>query len=252
MPKQTNETSLDDMLDQCESALQYRFRDRELLQCCLTHASIAETRLASNERLEFLGDAILGTVICECLYHMFPEYPEGELTRIKSIVVSRTTCAQVSDHLGLDRFLLLGKGLSSYGSVPRSIMAAVFESLVAGIYLDGGLEEVRQFIERTTLPEIDRATKSQHGQNYKSLLQQLAQKGHGKTPVYRLLDEKGPDHSKCFSISAVIGSRVYPAAWGPSKKEAEQSAAQNALSAIEQDDENRDVEDHSRVSGEIC
>lgn len=232
MPENSDDTSLDEMLDECEDAIEYHFRDRGLLECCLTHASIAQTRLASNERLEFLGDAILGMIVCEALYHRFPENSEGELTRIKSIVVSRNTCADISDDLGLDRFLLLGKGLSSYRSVPRSIMAAVFESLVAGVYLDGGIDEARRFVERGMLPQIDRVTGAEHGQNYKSLLQQLAQKTYAQTPVYRVLDEKGPDHSKCFSVSAIIGSRVYGAAWGPSKKEAEQNAAQNALEQI--------------------
>ncbi len=220
-------------LDECESVLQYHFRDRELLRRCLTHASVAQSRLASNERLEFLGDAILGAVVCEILYHRFPDNPEGELTRIKSIVVSRTICATISQKLGLERFLLLGKGLTSYDTVPTSIMAAVFESLVAGIHLDGGMEAARCFIKRLMVPEIELAIKSSHGHNYKSFLQQLAQKTFGQTPIYRVLDEKGPDHSKCFNVSAMIGSRLFPSAWGPSKKEAEQSAAENALLEIQ-------------------
>src|SRR5262245_26924508 len=126
-------------LSECEAALAYRFRNRDLLRNCLTHASGANHRLASNERLEFLGDAILGAVVCEMLYHRFPEETEGELTRIKSIVVSRTTCAKISEALSLPKFLLLGKGLSIHENVPMSVAAAVFESLVAGIYLDGGL-----------------------------------------------------------------------------------------------------------------
>lgn len=223
----------EDMLRQCEAALQYEFVNRDLLRNCLTHASGANHRLASNERLEFLGDAILGAVICETLYHRFPEETEGELTRIKSIVVSRTTCAKVSEMMGLPKSLLLGKGLSVNESVPMSVAAAVFESLIAGVYLDGGLEAARRMIERVMLPEIELAGGLEHGRNYKSLLQQYSQKVFGETPIYRLLDEKGPDHSKCFKVSALIGQQSYQPAWGANKKTAEQRAAQNALYELE-------------------
>lgn len=223
----------DDVLDSCEAALHYRFQNRDLLRNCLTHASGANHRLASNERLEFLGDAILGAIVCEMLYHRFPEDAEGELTRVKSIVVSRSTCAKISETLGLPHFLLLGKGLSVHDSVPTSVAAAVFESLVAGVYLDGGLEPVRTLIERTMGPEIELAGGVEHGRNYKSLLQQHAQKRFGETPIYRLLDEKGPDHSKCFKVSAMIGPQSFAPAWGANKKAAEQRAAQNALYELE-------------------
>lgn len=222
-----------EMLQQCEAALDYQFVNQELLRNCLTHASGANHRLASNERLEFLGDAILGAVVCEMLYHRFPEEPEGELTRIKSIVVSRSTCAKISESLALPRFLLLGKGLSVNDMVPMSVAAAVFESLIAGVYLDGGLEPSRRLIERVMGPEIELAGGVDHGRNHKSLLQQYAQKMFGETPVYRLLDEKGPDHSKCFKVAALIGQQTYQPAWGANKKAAEQRAAQNALYELE-------------------
>lgn len=218
---------------ECEAALEYTFKNRDLLLNCLTHASGANHRLASNERLEFLGDAIMGAVVCDMLYHKFPEEPEGELTRIKSIVVSRNTCAKISESLNLHRFLLLGKGLSVHETVPLSVAAAVIESLVAGVYLDGGLEAARTLIERVMLPEIELAAGVEHGKNYKSLLQQYSQKMFGSTPIYNLLDEKGPDHSKCFKVAAIIGERSYPAAWGPNKKAAEQHAAHNALFDLE-------------------
>ena len=147
----------DELLAECEAALQYRFQNRELLRNCLTHASSANHRLASNERLEFLGDAVLGTVICEMLYVRFPEAPEGELTRIKSIVVSRNTCAKVSEAMGLQKFLLMGKGLSLHDRVPLSITAAVFEALIAGVYLDGGLAAAQELLERALGPEIELA-----------------------------------------------------------------------------------------------
>ena len=233
MSEKSEPSALEEKLAGCEAVLQYRFRDRELLTRCLTHASVARTRLASNERLEFLGDSILGLIVCEALFHRFPEFPEGELTRVKSALVSRNTCASVSQELGLEQFLLLGKGLSIHDTVPSSIMAAVVESLIAGVYLDGGLEAAREMVERLLAAEIDRVTELDQGENFKSQLQQMSQKTAGETPVYRLLDEKGPDHSKCFKISAVIGSKTYPAAWGSSKKEAEQRAAHNALFEIE-------------------
>lgn len=217
-----------DSLSHCEQVLQYEFRDRELLRRCLTHASIARTRLESNERLEFLGDAILGASICDILYRQFPEETEGELTRIKSAVVSRTTCAKLSRNLGLDRFLIMGKGLGGVASVPSSVMAAVFESLVAGLYLDGGYAAAFRFVERVVQPEIERIVASAHGGNFKSLLQQYVQKTQGEPPVYLLLDEKGPDHSKCFEIAVTLGTTQYAPAWGPNKKVAEQRAAENA------------------------
>lgn len=223
----------EEMLQLCEAALEYQFTSRELLRNCLTHASGANHRLASNERLEFLGDAIMGAVICEMLYTRFPEETEGELTRIKSIVVSRTTCAKVSEALGLPKSLLLGKGLSINETVPMSVAAAVFESLIAGIYLDGGLAPVQQVLERVMGPEIEMAGGVEHGRNYKSLLQQYSQKMIGETPIYRLLDEKGPDHSKCFKVAALIGQETYHPAWGANKKAAEQRAAQNALYELE-------------------
>jgi ribonuclease-3 len=220
------------VLDACQEAIRYHFRDPELLRAALTHASGADSRLASNERLEFLGDAVLGLIVCERLYQKFPEFLEGDLTKIKSVVVSRRTCAHVSRELGLDEFLIVGKGLHAATAVPASVLADVFESLVAAIYLDGGLEAARDFVLRHMGPEIDRVAEGAHGGNYKSLLQQLCQREFGTTPVYQLLDEKGPDHSKCFKVAAVIGKQSYAPAWGRNKKEAEQKAALNALCQI--------------------
>lgn len=223
----------DDVLAGCESVIGYQFGCRELLKQALTHASISRTRLESNERLEFLGDAILGSIVCEELFQRYPESPEGELTRIKSVLVSRATCARITHRLRLDEFLLLGKGLTSSGRIPSSIAAAVFEAVLGAMYLDGGRDVVRDFVLRCLDEEISQVAESATGVNYKSLLQQLAQKSFGETPVYHVLDEKGPDHSKCFQVAASIGPRIYPAAWGPSKKEAEQRAANNAIEQLE-------------------
>jgi ribonuclease-3 len=217
------------VLKGCEARIGYEFSDKSLLRSALTHASGALHRLGSNERLEFLGDAILGAVVCDLLYHQYPEYLEGDLTRLKSIVVSRQTCAKISEFLGMEEFLILGKGMTTHPSVPPSLLADVFESLIAAIYLDGGMKPAREFIEKHVGAEIELAAEGEMGGNYKSLLQQFAQREHGTTPVYQLLDEKGPDHSKCFKISAQVGSNRYQAAWGRNKKEAEQRAARNAL-----------------------
>ena len=216
-------------LEECQAVIGYSFRDPNLLREALTHASGANHRLLSNERLEFLGDSILGAVVCELLFRKYPDYQEGELTRIKSIVVSRRTCAKISAALGLDQFLFLGKGMSSHDRTPPSVLADVFESLIGAILIDGGIEAARRFIITHIEPEIDAAVEGQDGINHKSNLQQVAQRQFGETPTYLLLDEKGPDHSKCFKITALIGKMRYAPAWGRNKKEAEQRAALNAL-----------------------
>ncbi len=230
----TIELDLDahEKLETCQRRIGYQFRSRQLLQSALTHASGADHRLASNERLEFLGDAILGAVVCELLFHQYPEYLEGDLTKIKSVVVSRHSCAKISLSLGLHEFLIVGKGMAANREVPPSLLADVFESLLAAIYLDGGDTQARRFIERYVGPEIEAAAAGELGGNYKSLLQQLAQREFGNTPIYQLLDEKGPDHAKCFKISAVVGGKRFQSAWGRNKKEAEQRAACNAMSEL--------------------
>jgi len=224
----------EERLFSCQNRLGYVFADPEILRAALTHASGANTRLASNERLEFLGDAILGAVVCDCLYHRFPDLLEGELTRIKSVVVSRQTCAAISQELGLDECLIVGKGMASARRIPDSLMADVFESIVAAIFLDGGITAARDFVLTHLNGEIERADGAGMGDNYKSHLQQLAQRDLGETPTYRLLDEKGPDHDKVFKMAAKIGRQCYPAAWGRNKKEAEQRAARNALTVLDE------------------
>jgi ribonuclease III len=222
----------EDRISRCERRIGYCFNNKQLLRSALTHASGAEHRLASNERLEFLGDSILGAIVCEMLFRQYPDYLEGDLTKIKSVVVSRQTCAKVSEALGLQEFLVVGKGMITHPIVPPSLLADVFESLVAAIHLDGGSEPAKQFIEQHIGPEIELAAAGELGGNYKSLLQQIAQREFGGTPTYILMDEKGPDHAKCFKVSAQIGQITYQPAWGRNKKEAEQRAASNALCEI--------------------
>jgi len=228
-----------DMLDRlvlCEETISYRFQDKALLHSALTHASGAQHRLASNERLEFLGDAILGAIVCEMLFYQFPDLLEGHLTRIKSVVVSRQTCAKISHYMGLEPLLIVGKGISSDQPVPRSLLADVYESLVAAIYLDGGIGPTRQFVVKSIQPEIDLAASGAADDNYKSLLQQIVQRDYGSTPTYHLIEEKGPDHEKRFRIAAQFNGRNFSPAWGENKKAAEQRAAGNALAELNGDD----------------
>src|SRR5262245_25160334 len=232
LPAEPVAPEAESLLALCQRRIGYAFRDERLLRAALTHASGAEHRLASNERLEFLGDAILGFVVCELLFRQFPHYLEGDLTKVKSVVVSRQTCAKISEALGLQEFLILGKGMTTHPSVPPSVLADVFESMIAAIYLDGGEPAARQFIQAYIGPELELAAAGELGGNYKSLLQQFAQREFGNTPTYHLLDEKGPDHSKCFKMVAQVAAQRYQPAWGRNKKEAEQRAACNALSEL--------------------
>lgn len=237
-------------LDACQAKISYLFNDPRLLEAALTHASGVQHRLSSNERMEFLGDAILGMVVCERLFNQYPEYSEGELTKIKSVVVSRDTCARLSDALCMCDFLILGKGMAADPLVPRSVLAAAFESMVAAIYMDGGMAAAERFILEHVVPEIESAVSCEFGGNFKSLLQQLAQREHGVTPCYLLLDEKGPDHSKCFKIAAQIGSTRFAAAWGKSKKESEQRAAHNAINQLRGEPEPYPSEETAEVTAD--
>lgn len=223
----------DDVLERCQRAIGYRFKDPSLLSAALTHSSIAPNRLQSNERLEFLGDSVLGLVVCRYLFDHFQEYLEGEMTKVKSAVVSRKTCSEISEQLGLPQFLFLGNGIGGRTKLPTSLSSAAYESLIAAMYLDGGLDCTAEFILKYMVPHIEAAVASEHQHNYKSQLQQHAQKVSGETPIYEMLDEKGPDHAKCFEIAVCIGGRRFRSAWGPSKKDAEQKAALHALIELE-------------------
>src|SRR5215470_14784838 len=215
MPQELSTSREAEILEECQETIGYKFQRQDLLRAALTHTSGADTRLASNERLEFLGDAVLGLVVCEQLYLRFPEYQEGDLTKVKSAVVSRRTCARVSKLLNLGDYLFLGKGMSLQAAMPANLLADVFESLVAAIYLDGGLDAVKPFILKYMGPEIEEVAEGAHAGNYKSHLQQVAQREYNETPQYVLLDEKGPDHSKCFKVAAFIEKHpTFPAAWG--------------------------------------
>ena len=223
------------ILEECQAAIGYRFQKPELLRAALTHTSGANTRAASNERLEFLGDSVLGLVTCEQLFERFPEYQEGDLTKVKSVVVSRKTCARFSQELRLGDFLFLGRGVHAYGEMPSNMLADVFEALVAGIFLDGGWDAAKTFVLRFIRPEIERVARDAISANAKSQLQTVTQREFGDTPRYFLLDEQGPDHDKCFKVAAQVSGERFPAAWGRTKKEAELKAAMNALAFIHGD-----------------
>ncbi len=216
----------------CQQRLRYQFKNSALLQSALTHASSAAHRRDSNERLEFLGDAVLGLVVCQALYDRLPDALEGEMTKIKSAVVSRRICAKVAQAIHLTDGLTLGQGMDRTDALPSSLAAGTLEAVIAAIYLDGGLDAARQFILAHMGEELDRAARSQHQFNYKSQLQQWAQRELNATPIYELLDEKGPDHAKCFEVAVTVGERQFPSAWGPTKKDAEQKAASQALYTV--------------------
>jgi ribonuclease-3 len=221
-------------LEECQQRIGHRFDDPELLRLALHHASSANHRVQSNERMEFLGDAVLGLVICQTLYERLPEALEGDMTKIKSAVVSRRACAHVARNLRLTEGLVLGQGMETGEHMPSSLAAGTLEAVIAAIYIDGGLEAARRFVLKHMDDILTRATQSQHQFNFKSQLQQWAQRELSATPIYELLDEKGPDHSKCFEIAVSIDGRQFPSAWGPNKKEAEQKAAHLALVTLGQ------------------
>jgi len=219
----------EDTLRQIEQIIGYEFSDKNLLVKAFTHSSAVDSRLMSNERLEFLGDSVLAVVICQALFDNFKNYLEGDLTKIKSKLVSRETCAQISGQLGLQKYLKVGKGMVSNRALSGSLAAGVLETVIAAIHLDGGFEAARDFIMRNFGSLIEQADAEQDHGNYKSLLQQYSQEQFNATPSYLLLDEKGPNHNKCFELEVAIDDRQFTSAWGSNKKDAEQKAAYNAL-----------------------
>lgn len=222
----------DEIRAKAQKILGHQFNDIGLLDLALRHASISDSRLDSNERLEFLGDAILGMIACERIFVKYPEYLEGEMTKIKSLAVSRKICAQIAIETGLDQLIVVGKGMKTHAELPSSLAAAVLESVIAALYIDGEMGAVRRFLEPLLDPMLEEAVESGHQHNFKSVLQQHAQKALGVSPNYRIIDEKGPDHAKVFHIAVELDGTRYDPCWGQSKKAAEQSAAMCALQAM--------------------
>jgi len=222
----------DKTLKETQDRIGHCFADLTLLSAALTHASVAESRAKSNERLEFLGDAVLALIVCEHLYCVYPDLLEGAMTKIKSAVVSRTTCAEVACDMGLDVRLRIGKGMKTSDSLPSSVPAAALEAILGAVYLDGGLAAVKRIIMPHLEPIVERVGRSGHQLNFKSSLQQYAQQTLGESPLYIALDEQGPDHAKAFEVCVQIAGERYESAWGRSKKQAEQKAALLALRTL--------------------
>ena len=212
-----------------ELAIGYRFKSKPLLLRALTHSSRKTELDYSNERLEFLGDAVLGLIVSERLFADFPHLAEGELTRVKSAVVSRSTLSKVARKLSFGKYLIIGKGLAHRRTVPASLLANGFEAVLAAIYLDGGMDPAREFVFRSLTEQIDRVLNNRHDFNYKSILQQFTQKELGVTPTYRVKSEQGPDHFKSFVVVAQLQDTEYGTGHGRTKKEAEQVAAAATL-----------------------
>ena len=224
-------------LEMCESRIRYRFRNPDHLLQALTHSSIKSIEKPCNERMEFLGDSVLGVVITEFLFNFYQELSEGDLTQIKSVVVSTSTLASESQRLELDVAYSVGKGVTTKKQLPTSLLANVFEAVVGAIYLDGGIQAARDFCLRNLYHQIMTVNQNRHPLNYKSLLQQYLQKSAGRTPTYRVVGESGPDHSKTFKVQAMVGKRKLGIGAGKNKKEAEQAAAQVSLEALEAEEE---------------
>lgn len=220
-------------LKEFESSLEYEFDNVELLDVALTHSSYANERgggLQHNERLEFLGDSVLGLVISEYLYTNFPELTEGSLTKIKALVVSETCLAKAARRIGLGQRMLLGKGEERTGGRDRdSILADAFESVIAAIFLDGGLEQARKFVLKNLSEFIDDALNGKGIRDYKTDLQEVLQRESDKAIEYRIVGDSGPDHQKIFIAQVYHGDKLLGEGVGRSKKEAEQHAAQKAL-----------------------
>ncbi|BDF67080.1 ribonuclease 3 [Oscillospiraceae bacterium] len=218
-----------------EAKLGYHFKDRALLENALTHSSYAnENRgaLGSNERLEFLGDSVLGMVTADFLFKEHPDLPEGDLTRTRAALVCEESLVEVADLLDLGAYLKLGRGEEAGGGRERpSIRADAVEAVLAAVYLDGGLVEARKIIQRFIL---DKETEKSASRDYKTTLQELVQRESGQVLTYRLTGESGPDHAKVFSVEVDLNGQKVGEGTGHSKKEAEQMAARAAIARLDQ------------------
>jgi len=211
-----------------EVLLGHSFRDRNYLINALSHSSIKTDSRPSNERLEFLGDSVLGLIVSDALYRRYPNDDEGTLTRIKGQAVSRSTLQRIAVAMGLDRHIMVGKGVAKR-EIPASLLGNLFEAIVGAIYLDSGLAAARKFILRHLDVIIAEIVEDRAERNYKSMLQHHCQREMGTVPGYRLLREAGPSHHRTFDVAVVLNGREFGRARGDSKKEAEQGSARAAL-----------------------
>ena len=219
------------MIKDLETAIGYRFNNITLLQNALTHSSYANERwhdsLRSNERLEFLGDSILGMVVAEHLYRNFPDRPEGELTRMRADMVCEQSLAAIAEKLELGRHLMLGHGEEAGGRTRPSILADAVESIIAAAFLDGGMEAALGIIQRFVLTDVP--VSRLRNADYKTALQELVQQKKNQVLSYALVGESGPDHDKSFRVEVSLNGTVVGAGMGSSKKRAEQDAARAAM-----------------------
>ena len=223
------------MIKDLEKAIGYQFRDIQLLQNALTHSSYANERwhnsLLSNERLEFLGDSVLGMLVAEYLYKTFPDRSEGELTRMRADMVCEKTLAATANRIGLGDHLLLGHGEERFGGRNRdSILADAMESVIAACFLDGGLEAALGFVRRFILVEVP--VVRMHNVDYKTALQELVQQKRNQVLAYALVGQSGPDHDKEFAVEVSLNGTVVGRGTGSSKKRAEQDAARDAMQLL--------------------
>ena len=223
------------MIKDLEAAIGYRFKNITLLQNALAHSSYANERwhnsLMSNERLEFLGDSILGMVVAEFLYHNFADRPEGELTRMRADMVCETSLARIAEQVDLGKHLLLGHGEEQGGGRNRpSILADAMESVIAASFLDGGMAAAEGIIRRFVLCNVP--VSRLQNLDYKTSLQELVQQKKNQQLSYRLVGESGPDHDKEFFVEVTLNDVVVGKGSGSSKKRAEQDAARAAIAAL--------------------
>ena len=223
------------MIKDLETALGYRFRNISLLQNALTHSSYANERwhnsLLSNERLEFLGDSILGMAVAEYLFKNFPDRPEGELTRMRADMVCEQSLAAVANRVDLGSHLLLGHGEEQGGGRTRpSILADAVESVIAASFLDGGMDAAAGIVQRFVLTNVP--VKKLHNRDYKTGLQELVQQKKNQVLSYALVGESGPDHDKIFLVEVSLNGKVVGKGTGSSKKRAEQDAARSAIEKL--------------------
>ena len=223
------------MIKDLETAIGYRFKNITLLQNALAHSSYANERwhdsLKSNERLEFLGDSVLGMVVAEYLYRNFPDRPEGELTRMRADMVCEGALARIAKRISLGQHLLLGNGEEQGGGRDRnSILADAVESVIAACFLDGGMEAARNFINTFVLEDIP--VRKLRNADYKTALQELVQQKKNQVLSYELLGEEGPDHNKTFRVAVLLNGKAVGEGSGTSKKRAEQDAARAAIEEL--------------------
>lgn len=225
-------------IEQIELALGYRFNSPALLENALTRRSFwhenKDTCAGNNERMEFLGDAVLGMVVAAILYSRFPDYEEGELQKMRASLVNRAALAQLMRQLNLARYIRMGRGDEISGCRDLdSILADTLEAIVASVYLDGGFAQVEKIIERHFYPLIERCDTREGTTDFKSILQERSQRDLGITPHYRLLDEWGEDHDKTFVVAVFLEEEMAGQGTGRNKREAAQNAASQALEQLE-------------------